>query len=63
MLAQPHHSLDDHQLLDILVVAAGQDTCRVRLNDLSLECYGVIGSVVAATNRRCHDGEYDPVRR
>jgi len=37
LLVQPHHTIDDHPALDILVVPGGQGTRRERLNDRLLD--------------------------
>ena len=37
LLVQPHHTIDDHPSIDILVVPGGQGTRRERLNDRLLD--------------------------
>ncbi len=53
LLLQPHHTIDDHPALDILVVPGGQGTRRERLNQRLLDWIAAQNSAIELTTSVC----------
>ena len=53
LLVQPHHTIDDHPALDILVVPGGQGTRRERLNERLLDWIAAQNSIIDLTTSVC----------
>ena len=53
LLVQPHHTIDDHPPLDILVVPGGQGTRRERLNERLLDWIAAQNSAIELTTSVC----------
>ena len=53
LLVQPHHTIDDHPALDILVVPGGQGTRRERLNERLLDWIAAQNSAIELTTSVC----------
>jgi transcriptional regulator GlxA family with amidase domain len=53
LLVQPHHTIDDHPPLDILVVPGGQGTRRERINDRLLDWIAAQHRAVELTTSVC----------
>ncbi len=53
LLVQPHHTIDDHPALDILVVPGGQGTRRERLNEHLLDWIARQRAAIELTTSVC----------